>query len=365
MEMHVLIEPLYKNSLWCRKYLEGLKYEAGKNSIPLVQIDSPPNSLPAEYKICTLLGSTPHWLRTMAVDLVNKGIRCIVVNPDYSGEAGMTSKIHIDYHKAMQMVASYFRDHQRNHSVLFGVNPSSSTDALKAQAFRIAFPEGIVCEYEGSVSESCAKLTQQHPSMDSVLCCNELAAIALLRQLQQEHQAIPDNIWLMTFGRSTIGHYIKPSITALEVDHLLVGRQIIKIAQILAKNHAFSTLCCTIDATIIPAETTGNKPFSFKSLDGRIKGQSFKDSMDFNKDPIIEELCNLDRLFASMLPSDLVLLQGVAKHKTYAEIAENIGMSENAIKYRMKRMMGMAEVDDRTSLFALFDRYLGKDWAKI
>lgn len=364
MDVYVLIEPLYKDSLWCRQYLDGLKYEAGRNSIPLVFIESLDGYMPPENGICTLLGSTPHWLRKMSADLARNAIRCIVVNPDCSIETGMTSQIHIDFHKAMQMAASYFAIHHRNHTVLFGVNPSSTTDELKAQAFRTAFPGGTISIHESSVSQCCATLTQKYPLVDSVLCCNELVAIALLRQLQLDKRAIPQEIWLMTFGRSAIANYIKPSLTAIEVDHILVGRQIIKIAQFLLKNHAFSTLCCTLDANIIPAETTDNASFIVSPIERNIGDQASENSMNFYQDPIIEELCNLDRLFSSILPSDFTLLQGVANNRKYAEIAESLGMSENAIKYRMKRMMGLAEVDRRLAMLSLLERYLGEDWAK-
>lgn len=362
MDIYVLIEPLYEDSLWCRKYLEGLKYEAGRNSISLVFIKSSDDCVPSENGICALLGSTPQWIGKMSADLARDAIRCIVVNPDCSVKAGMTSQIHIDFHKAMQMVASYFTTHHRNHTVLFGVNPSSTTDELKAQAFRTAFPTGTVSMNEGSVSQNCGTLLQRYPSVDSVLCCNELVAIALLRQLQHDQRAIPQDIWLLTFGRSALSQHFKPSLSAIEVDHMLVGRQIIKIAQILLKNPVFSTLCCTIDANIIPAETTDNASLKFSHLERTEGNQAFENSMNFYQDPIIKELGNLDRLFSSILPSDLILLQGVANNKKYAEIAENLGMSENAIKYRMKRMMGLAEVEHRYSLLSLLERYLGEDW---
>jgi hypothetical protein len=179
MDLYVLIEPFYKDSLWCKNYLEGLKYEAGKNSIPLHFIDSPKLSSPNERRVCIVLGSTPFWMKKTTFSLEIQGILSILVNPDCSMTTNIVSQIHINYQEAMQTAATYLSDNRRLHTILFGINPFSTTDVLKAQAFREVFPHGKVCMNETSISQICSSFTERYPETDSVICSNELIAIAL------------------------------------------------------------------------------------------------------------------------------------------------------------------------------------------
>lgn len=185
-----------------------------------------------------------------------------------------------------------------------------------------------------------------------------------MRQLKQEQRNIPEEIWIITFGKGALAEYILPSVTSLVVDQYLVGRHILKIAQILYRNHAVSTLSCTLKADLIPAETTNNIPFSHRTYKQTVPIIEHSNRPDFYQDPVISELNNLERLFANILPRDISLLQGLLGNRTYAQIAEDLELSENTIKYRIKRMMRLTEVKNRDALLALLLRFFGSNWDK-
>jgi DNA-binding NarL/FixJ family response regulator len=57
---------------------------------------------------------------------------------------------------------------------------------------------------------------------------------------------------------------------------------------------------------------------------------------------------------------DYTIIKKMLKGDTYAQIAEEAFMSENTVKYRIKRMQKLCNVDNRTSLLNLIVKYCPK-----
>lgn len=361
MDLYVVIEPLYRESLWCTKYLEGLRLEAGKNSISIKYLDSQDIRVSPQEggrQICAILGSTPIWHRMLAERLHQLSIQCISINPDYLPETVAICEIHIDYYKAMSMTHSYFKTNGKNRTVFFAVNSSSTSDMLKAKAFSLVFTDGQVCFQSETLQKSCETFITQYPNADSIICCNDLVAIALLKRLLKEKKAIPKDLWMVSFGKSAVADYIHPGLTSIEVAYEKIGRQIVRIAQILWRNPIFSTLSCKIAATLIPNETTDFVPCTPILSTDDIRTVGKEDPHDFYQDQTIQELNSLDNLFANILPVDQEILQGIDKNRRYAELAESLGISENTVKYRLKRMIGLTQVKNKSALLQLLRRYI-------
>jgi methyl coenzyme M reductase subunit D len=140
-------------------------------------------------------------------------------------------------------------------------------------------------------------------------------------------------------------------------DYELDGRQMVKLAQLLSKNHSLSTVSATVQATIESKETTDKAPVvetdrAEKPLYQAQAGQTFYD------DPLFKELSALDKLFSNTLPVDFQILQGIYQKKRYLDLAEELHMSENSIKYRTKRMMGLVDKATREDLLNLVSLYV-------
>jgi DNA-binding CsgD family transcriptional regulator len=59
-----------------------------------------------------------------------------------------------------------------------------------------------------------------------------------------------------------------------------------------------------------------------------------------------------------MLPIDLDIFKGLMENRRYGELAEGLGISENTVKYRIKRMLGIARLPKREDLIRLLVRYI-------
>lgn len=361
-----MTEPLYQESHWCAEYLSGLRHEANRNAISLTVLDTRSSSvdeknLQGNQAFCVLLGSSPIWLREMAGRMRRQNILSIFINPDGYADAGPFCEIHIDYYQAMRLLAEYFIQNRRTRTVLFLVNPDSSTDLLKANAFRSAFQNGVVSKQEASLSDSCEQFLTKFSDSDSVICCNDLVAIALLKSLQKSGDIIPKKIWMVTFGKSTLLEYTHPRISSIQVEYQDVGRHVVKIAQFLARNPGFETLSGTITASLVPSETTDSIPHKAgqRTQNNTIQSPYLApQTEEFYQDQTILDLIALERLFANMLPIDLDIFKGLMENRRYGELAEGLGISENTVKYRIKRMLGIARLPKREDLIRLLVRYI-------
>jgi hypothetical protein len=360
MNLFVIIEPLYRESPWCTQYVHGLHYEAGRNAIQLEYPETPEDiAIPEEgtRTCCIFIGSTQAWLSATSLRLKARNIHGISTIQEGTFLTAGNSEISIDYAKAMTALQSYFQAYGKHRTALFGVNDHSTTDAIKAAAFSRTFPHGQVFPHTGNLKESCTNFLVSYEAFDSVICCSDLIALALLRVLNQQKRIVPQQLWLAAFGHSPLADYYSPSVTCVHCDYELVGRQMVKLAQLLSKNHSLSTVSATVQATIESKETTGKAPVvetdrAEKPLYQAQAGQTFYD------DPLFKELSALDKLFSNTLPVDFQILQGIYQKKRYLDLAEELHMSENSIKYRTKRMMGLVDKATREDLLNLVSLYV-------
>ncbi|WP_155816684.1 substrate-binding domain-containing protein [Sphaerochaeta pleomorpha] len=360
MKLYAIIEPLYQKSPWCIQYLQGLHYEAGRNAIQLVYCAKPEDIASPEQGMrtcCIFIGSTQAWLSDIALRLKERRIQGISTIQEGLFLAAGTSEISINYSQAMTALQSYFQTYGKNKTALFGVNTHSSTDSIKAAAFSRTFPDGHIFSHTGEIKESCINFLTAHEQFDSVICCSDLVALALLRFLQQQKSIVPQELWLVAFGHSPLADYCTPSITCVRCDYELLGRQMVKLAQLLIKNHSLSTLSGTVQASIESKGTTDNTPVSQRRNDTK-PFRRFESGQKFYDDPLFQELSALDRLFSNILPVDFQILQGIYNKKRYIDLAEELHMSENSIKYRTKRMMGLVARTTREELIKLVSLYV-------
>lgn len=78
MLMNIIIEPEYKDTVWCNKIPSGIEKKAAalRYKTKICSI----NTLNADIKIVIIIGSSPHWVSSMLYRTSQLSIHTIVIS---------------------------------------------------------------------------------------------------------------------------------------------------------------------------------------------------------------------------------------------------------------------------------------------
>ncbi len=365
MKLHLVEDPAFARTFWCRQYERGIHQEASQNGIELA------GAIPAgngQDAIVCLIGSSLPWIRAMRAGLETTKARIILLSP-FNPDLGQGfSHVAADYRSMTRILRSHFLANGRTHTAVFGSNPSSSTDALKVACCRESFGSCRIFENLGNLEESCAEFLAERGGFDSVVCCSDLVAVELVRHLKSSGVRIPEQIWVTGFGDTALAAKVTPSITTVACDYVTVGRYAVKIAMMLARNAGLSSISMTVQGSLVPRESTGGIAAPTMP-DGRPTGElpsgtvapdevTKSAEIDFLGDRAVGNLLAMEHLASHCEEVDFRLLEGLARGTRYGDIAEACNMSENTAKYRVRRMLDLAGVKSRQELLAFAAHYL-------
>ena len=290
------------------------------------------------------------------------GVHCLVLAYSAAMLAGNVSSVSMDYRQAVNMLARYLGQHKHSRIALFGVNPDSATDMLKKAAY-LAFarqsgsldPEQDVFWNYAHLAETCRQFCAVRGRYDAVICANGIAAIILARYLADQGVQVPDELFLVSVGDSRLAQMARPGITSAQLDFFEVGRQAVQMMAILQKNPALSSLSATLNCKIHVGESTAGLPAGrYAELVG---GDEALKTVNFYADPDVIDVLHIEDLLSRSDDIDLSILQGLVSQQKYIDLAEHLHISENTVKYRLKKMLSLSGQTSREDLLRLLTRY--------
>jgi hypothetical protein len=79
--------------------------------------------------------------------------------------------------------------------------------------------------------------------------------------------------------------------------------------------------------------------------------------VNFYDDPIVSEIMKIETLLTKSEPIDFKILEGIANAIPYSTLSQQLYTSENAIKYRIKRLLKISGITSKEVLFSLLSTY--------
>ena len=303
-----------------------------------------------EYRI--IIGSSRKWISRQSLKR-----NSILITPNVYEIDQMTNTVTVNFHQAMERLSSYLGSGSRKKTILFGVNPMSAGDAMKGKCFSTIFPGGRIFRNEKDLRSSVKEVLQQIDRIDSVICCNGLVGVLLCRELITHGVRVPDDVWIIGFGNTAIGRLQEPSITGIDCDYYSVGRHAVKACMLLKRNPKLASISMTIDFSIFPGGSTGLREDPGSDFDRSLKVVTETGSTSFYEDDDIRDLIRLEELFSQCRKCDAGILKGVEEGIRYSDLAESLNMSENTLKYRIRRMIDLSASDSRQELMGLVSSF--------
>jgi DNA-binding CsgD family transcriptional regulator len=142
----------------------------------------------------------------------------------------------------------------------------------------------------------------------------------------------------------------------MRIDYEFFGKAGMELSRILQRFDQVNAVNIFLASTFCPGETTERIPLPVPT--NHRESVTEKSDDRFYADPEIEEMLRVEALLSSCEPEDLELLHRVLAGQTYARIAEELFMSTNGIKYKVKGLCRQCGTQSRRELALLLEKYL-------
>ena len=363
MSFYAIGEPEYGRSNWYANTLNGLIQELRKKRLTLTFLDNVTeleHHTIEEDDAIFLIGTNTKWLRKIiqACEPVfqNRVIVLSNINYDKKLYMGKFSIVTTDTTHDIQLLYNYLISYGKNRIALYGINPSSASDLFRKECFlSYNTSEEDVFYNSVSLSQCFEDFRQKLDLYDAVICANDYSAISLTKHLEDQKQ-----IFITSCGGSTLLlNFFSPRITHTRIDYQSIGKAGFDLYNILKRNRNANSISIYISSCFSAGETTDYLPLSGKYVP---ETRSFlKENENFYSDPEVSEILKIDTLLNACDGNDFQILERLLNHVTYAQIAEELFMSTNGVKYKIKKMFQICQVASRQEFVTLLKKYLAAD----
>ncbi len=357
MVIHMLIEPDYRHTLWCRQTLDGLLSQAQRRKAGAVELEEEAlrsqTAIP-NGDILVIIGTSTHWISRVSSLALQKKLLFLLVTGDQDiGAAQRTNTILMDYRSSMQELLFYLQKSGEEKIALFGVNPSSYADTIKKDAF--PWKENIYYN-DGSILESARCLRGDIGRFGAVICVNDMVAVYLLHFLKGQGLRIPEQVRLVSFGGSLLSRLMQPSLISVEQDFHILGMQAVRLSSFLVKNPGMSInafVRCPLLTGESAAEEGGPPLESPRGSQPR--------HVNFYIDESIAPLLSLERLLCETDDLDHKILALLLEKEPQEHIAERLHLALSSLRYRIHKMCSCFPDGSKSRMLETIRKYLPPD----
>lgn len=267
------------------------------------------------------------------------------------------SNVSIDYRDACYRMTKMLLLSDPSPIAFLGFNRDSIPDKLRLQGFELAVEElGVesrIISNHGDVRSCIDEFWHCRTQYKNILCVNDFYAVLLLQRLKREGVDVSE-YQICGFGNTALSEYSVPSITTAEINYEMAGRSAVELYTILEKMQNLEAVTLTVDTEIYVRNSTRH----VTSEDVDVKKPDISQSpIEFYQDPSVKELDLIDRMLSACDDVDLKILSGLLRGESYNEICEQTFTSLNTVKYRIKKMISNANVENKNELIRRIKEY--------
>jgi|GEM_PF-798777 len=364
MQIYIVYQPESENTHWCSLYLKGIHSEAKRkgDTVTLLLIEDAMERFRKDKPVCAgILSTSRIWTEKAAALLSDLGVEPIVIGGASRDGYRHASYVYMDYREATYQLIEYLRAYKKARIALFAVSGDSSPDMIKKDAF-LSYDkcrEHDVFYYtdsDGLMNTACEKFLAVWKNYDAVLCCNDASAVILMHQLEAAGVSVPDDIFLCTFGDMAVSSIGKKTLTMARLHCTEIGRQTVSMCHLLTHSENISGISVKVRCKFIIGDTTAGLPIIAETLGtapapGGIASQ-------FHSDPSISRIFLAEKILSACDAIDIDLLKLIIKGYKYFDIAEILHVSESTIKYRLKRIIQISELESRDEVIDIMKQFL-------
>lgn len=344
--IYILTDPTYADSVWCRNFLFSLTDQLRKNRMNYTEIF---DRVPADAEAVFIIASDYNWTRNTIKQLNGANIFPILISNNTEHLSGcIYSSVSSDIYGSIKQLLTQIGDKP---VAIYGVNTNSLSDISKVDLL-FSYSEDMskkpaVFYNDGSLENCFADFSARGADVEAVICTNDLAAVSLVRNLREKSPARLEDLTVYSLTGGTLSRFYSPHITSLDIDYSPFGRAAIHLYKMLCKHNYMTTLSVKVSWN-----TADTAPSSAVTLD------SFDGTGGFNRDGEIREMMALEKLLDTADRTDRRIISGLVAGKTLSELSDECFLTENALKYRVKKILAAAGFSDKQELVDTIKKYL-------
>ena len=356
MTISIIIEPEYRDTVWCRETLRGIEKKVAslRYRTKICSCDT----LGTDAESVIIIGTSPSFVSAVLDRTVSLGVRSVAVScqPMEADAREKTSYVLIDHSSATKECIEYLQGCGRTRIALYGINLNSYADMIKIKYFD---DENIYyCHGKDAMRDCYESFRSQAEQYNAVVCSNYISAIYLMDRLKKDGITVPQNLYIAAYGDSIIGNMFAPSLTTVTLDHEMLGIQAVN----LCRFHDFSAenvnVTVRVPCEIRVAGSTENMPY--------VKGKSPKKNdctleNIFRDNEQIKEIQSLEKLLRICDAADFEIINCLLDGKSYNKIGDSVYMSEGSVKYRVKRLLGGSGIESIAKMLDLYKKYISEN----
>lgn len=364
MNIYVTSEQVGLEGYWITDILAGINKEALKKNLTVTYYNGEKIETSDEFArpLVLAVGYSSKWMEDTCIRMQNCGVEPILVNAAHDSNTemlGASGFVSFGIKKAMFGVLNYLISGKKNRVCFFGGNEETHSDNVKAETFlEVARYFGLnVTEndiFKDYTLSDCAKsFEMSFAKYNAVVCCSDTAAVFLVKWLEERGINVPKDIFVLGFGNSLASENLTPSITTVESNFVELGKQAVKLHQFLQRNIDVGNCSILVDCPIIERQSTGKLRFKKVHLQSKHGG-----SMPlYDADPDVMMILQAEELLRMCDDIDKKIVNGLLLDKTIVSIAEGLFISVSAVKYRIKKMLTTANLQNKEELVSIIKKY--------
>lgn len=347
----ILSDPKYAQSPWCQNICKGLMDELRSKRIPFDIIS---DTCPPEADAVFLIAADYVWTSDTIRLLNGSGIAPIVICNQLENIPGcIYSCVCSDVNSSMKNLLEHLHAQGKKSLALYGVNPNSISDLSRADAL-MQWKTGRIDNVEvflneGSLEKLFSEFVPNLSRFDAVLCANDFAAVSLLYFAKQAGFDLKGHLPLISCASSKISEGY-PEITSVDIGYARFGNAAVDVLELIRRRPYLTGVTAKLAWDM---ENRGEQPERGAiSLPQPHTGDPMYADPHFRQMMVVE---NLLMLMENPLDKQIVdaLKAGLPNHK----IAELCYFSENAVKYRIRRLLEKSGAADKDEMLALLNTF--------
>lgn len=348
----ILIDPTYADSVWCKHFLDCLRNELRKNRITFCEIFE---TVPDNAKAVFIIASDYEWTKEAIYQLNQNKIHPILIcNHQENFEGCEYSCVSSDINVSIKSLLDEINADGRCKVALYGVNTNSISDIGKADALFSRkdnrFCNVKVFHNDGNLQGCYESFLPLVNDFDAVICTNDFAAVSLVKNLKRDAPDALKHMTVLSMDRSVISEYYRDSITSIDIDYEQYGKAAVFIYKSQEKHQFISNITVTV-----PWRMDKTHPLE----KGKKASLNLPEGHDaFYQDTKIKEMLKIEKLLNLCDATDKIIISGLLHKQSYESIGLTCFLTENAIKYRIKRLLNDSGISDKSVLLNLLNEYL-------
>lgn len=341
----VVVQKTSAHSFWMDNILAGMRQIVSRQNYSLTFID--PKDIEEQRgwdgMPVLVVGYLSDWLQAVLEALSKRGLKPIVVNgfvlsftrDPYSG-------VYFELEKAVNQSVEYLMRCGKAHIALVGVNARSAADGQKKKAFLECMKahdlDGSVFSFDRSLSDCVDSFIEAFPDteIDACICANDTVGLYLINSMVNMGYKIPKDVFVVGMGDSMLGKSHRISLTTIRLDYMEMGRQAIHLWQYIRKSDTDVQALVYLPCQLVVRDSTDNlspgrtaQPQDMAEGDGDYYGNDSDMRRIIGMEDFLQNCDDLDR----------AILRCLLAHETYEHIAERVGLTDRAVRYRVSKMI--------------------------